>query len=117
MTARCGAFALLSCALGALGAGCNRAPVATPPSDASVSTQPWFEDIAERAGIRFVHQSGHREKFYLPEIMGGGAALFDMDNDGYLDLYLVQSGDLSRRATRSPAIGSIATAGTARSTT
>ena len=94
MTARCGALALLSCALGALGVGCNRAPAATPPADASASAQPWFENIAERAGIRFVHQSGHREKFYLPEIMGGGAALFDMDNDGYLDLFLVQSGDL-----------------------
>ena len=98
MTARGGAIALLSCALGALGAGCNRAPVATPPADAPATAQPWFEDIAERAGIRFVHQSGHREKFYLPEIMGGGAALFDMDNDGYLDLYLVQSGDQIGRA-------------------
>ena len=32
--------------------------------------------------------------------MGGGAALFDMDNDGYLDLYLVQSGSLTRRSGR-----------------
>src|SRR6059036_3886774 len=76
---------------------CSRAP-ATPPTDASAAAQPWFEDIAERAGIRFVHQSGHRDKFYLPEIMGGGAALFDMDNDGLLDVYFVQSGSLSSPA-------------------
>ena len=91
MTTRGRILAAVACAIGMC---CSRAP-ATPPTDASAAAQPWFEDIAERAGIRFVHQSGHREKFYLPEIMGGGAALFDMDNDGYLDLYLVQSGSLS----------------------
>jgi hypothetical protein len=57
----------------------------------------WFEDVAQHAGVDFVHQSGHREHFLLPEIMGGGAALFDMDNDGDLDVYLVQSGSLSAR--------------------
>ncbi len=63
----------------------------TPPRETG---RAWFEDIAARAGIDFVHRSGHQTKHYLPEIMGGGAALFDMDNDGWLDLYLVQSGSV-----------------------
>jgi len=70
-------------------ASCSRAAAPAAGGD-----RPWFDDIAGRAGIHFVHQSGHRVRFLMPEIMGGGAALFDMDNDGFLDLYLVQSGSL-----------------------
>jgi hypothetical protein len=55
----------------------------------------WFEEVGTRAGITFVHTSGHTTKHLLPEIIGGGAALFDFDNDGLLDLYLVQSGSLA----------------------
>jgi hypothetical protein len=70
---------------------CRRGPDARASSD---NAGTWFEEIGQRAGVGFVHSSGHKTKYYLPEIMGGGAALFDMDNDGFLDLYLVQSGSL-----------------------
>ncbi|HUC77758.1 MAG TPA: VCBS repeat-containing protein, partial [Vicinamibacterales bacterium] len=84
---------LLMCALLVWGAGaaCRQTPEA---SAGAGSGPPWFEDIAARAGIEFVYRSGHETKHYLPEIMGGGAALFDIDNDGLLDIYLVQAGSL-----------------------
>jgi hypothetical protein len=73
------------------------APESAPPAAASRDTAapPWFEEVSVARGIRFTHQSGHRERYLLPEIMGGGAALFDMDGDGDLDAYLVQSGSLA----------------------
>jgi hypothetical protein len=69
------------------------APPSTPPQ--SSIDAPWFEETAAARGIVFTHRSGHRDRFLLPEIMGGGVALFDMDGDGDLDAFLVQSGDLA----------------------
>ncbi len=57
--------------------------------------EPWFEDWTEGHGLGFVHRSGFDgARRHMPEIMGGGGALFDMDGDGDLDAYLVQSGDV-----------------------
>jgi enediyne biosynthesis protein E4 len=50
----------------------------------------WLTDQAKEAGIDFVHFNGRSGEFHISEIMGGGAALFDCDNDGDLDVYLVQ---------------------------
>jgi hypothetical protein len=47
--------------------------------------------VEEPTGIQFQHHNGAIGKFLMPEIMGAGAALFDFDNDGDLDLFLVQS--------------------------
>jgi hypothetical protein len=49
-----------------------------------------FKDVAEQAGLKFRHYNGMTGKFYLPEITGSGAALIDFDNDGDLDVFLVQ---------------------------
>ena len=66
-------------------------PDGEPPARDSASI---FREISAEAGLDFVHRSGAAGEFYLPEIMGSGGALFDYDNDGDLDAYLVQSGSL-----------------------
>lgn len=49
-----------------------------------------FADVTAQAGITFKHISTP-EKRYIVESMSGGVALIDYDNDGYLDIYLVNS--------------------------
>jgi tetratricopeptide (TPR) repeat protein len=53
---------------------------------------PRFVDDAESAGLRFVHENGASALKRLPETMSGGVGLLDYDGDGWLDVYVVQSG-------------------------
>lgn len=53
-----------------------------------------FEDVARQAGITFVHDRGATPEHRLPETMGSGMAWLDFDNDGRMDLFVVQSGKL-----------------------
>ncbi|MDG3006681.1 CRTAC1 family protein [Paludisphaera mucosa] len=57
-----------------------------------------FEDVAAEAGIAFRFDSGSRGRHDLPEIMGGGLALFDADGDGLLDVYLCNGGPVAAGA-------------------
>ncbi len=53
-----------------------------------------FTEIAESAGIRFVHNSGMTELKHFPTAYGSGVAMFDYDNDGKLDLYFATATQL-----------------------
>jgi len=45
-----------------------------------------------KTGIHFVHDNAQSARRYLPESMGPGVAIFDYDNDGWMDLYFTNSG-------------------------
>ena len=60
----------------------------------SAAAESRFVDIAQSAGVDFVHRSGATGARYLPETYGAGVAFLDYDGDGALDLYLVNSGRL-----------------------
>ena len=63
-------------------------PVAAP-SSAPVT---YVEVTAKESGITWVHDNGHSDERYLPETCGGGGLFFDYDNDGWMDIYFVNSG-------------------------
>lgn len=60
-----------------------------------------FTDATAQAGIRFTHNAGKAGKKWLPETMGAGVAWLDFDQDGWADLYFVNSKDWTPRGRKS----------------
>src|SRR5687768_18312030 len=102
-------YSLMLLCLALLFSGCKQQVVVAPPSSApeqtaapSPSPSPTpprpsgaieFTDVTSEAGVRFKHNSGAFGKKYLPETIGAGGAFLDYDNDGWQDIFLVNSMD------------------------
>jgi hypothetical protein len=64
--------------------------VVSTPSSASAKPFSHFVDVAQEAGLTKVMFYGEGPKAtYITEIMGGGCAIFDYDNDGWMDIYIL----------------------------
>ena len=87
----CLALALIfaACCTGLVIAQKSASPNASPKSSEI------FADVTQKCGVNFQYLSSHTSRKYLPETMGAGVALFDYDNDGRLDIYLVNGAPLA----------------------
>jgi hypothetical protein len=57
------------------------------------SAEPLFAEVpASSSGIAWTHENAMSPQHYLPEALGPGCAFLDYDNDGWMDIYLVNSG-------------------------
>jgi enediyne biosynthesis protein E4 len=71
-------------------------PSAVPQANAELARPSGpieFVDVTSQAGIHFKHNSGAFGKKYLPETMGSGVCFMDYDNDGWQDIFFVNSMD------------------------
>src|SRR5437868_1219414 len=73
------------------------------PSSVKTSARPLFEEVpSSTTGITWRHVNGRSPDYYLPETTGAGCAFLDYDNDGWMDIYLVNSGKCDFFAPSSP---------------
>jgi len=71
----------------------GRTPSSVQSSDARQYSTPDFEEIPpSTSGINWTHVNGRSPMAHLPETVGAGCAFLDYDNDGWMDIYLVNSG-------------------------
>lgn len=84
---------MMACIL--LWPGFGHAQKATPPKPSGpAASRPQFVDVTRAAGLDFHLTCGSPEKRYIMESMCGGIAVFDYDNDGWMDIFLVNGSTL-----------------------
>jgi enediyne biosynthesis protein E4 len=94
---------LCSCRPAAPSQGPSSAPsrsVAVTPHEPRADTNPYFLDVAPGAGLTTVLQGGGERKDHLLESVGTGAAFIDFDEDGRLDVFLVNAWALDEEPSR-----------------
>ena len=64
-----------------------------------------FKEAASQTGLTFVHNPYLSGEYFMPEIMGAGVALIDYDNDGDLDVYLIQGKPQGKKWSGEPQSG------------
>jgi len=69
-----------------------RAELSPRPSPTTATPVTFVEVPPSDSKITWVHDNGRSEMRHLPETCGGGGLFFDYDNDGFMDIYLVNSG-------------------------
>lgn len=65
----------------------------TENKPALVSPAVTFEEVTEKSGIKWIHNNAKSDARHLPETVGAGCAFLDYDNDGWLDVIFVNSGN------------------------
>jgi hypothetical protein len=75
------------------GLAATSAGLLVPRASWGAAEPPLFEELpASATGITWTHENAMSPNRYLPETMGPGVAFLDYDNDGWMDLYMVNSG-------------------------
>ena len=69
-----------------------------PQSEPSVPAAITFQNITQAAGLTFTHTNGASPEKYLVETMGSGALFVDVDDDGWIDLLLIDGGSYADAA-------------------
>jgi len=87
----CRRFCLFAVILALWLCGCKREDREVSSTKSAATNGPvLFQDITARVGLNFIHDSGATGAYFMPEHVGSGVAFFDYDNDGRLDLLLIQ---------------------------
>jgi enediyne biosynthesis protein E4 len=73
----------------------SRFPAAREQTGPTTSDAVVFRDIAAAAGLGITHVNGASPDKYFAEIMGSGGLFFDFDDDGWIDIFLVDGGSIA----------------------